>query len=89
VAVIREKNPLPAICGRVCFHPCEDKCLLAELDKPVAIKLLKRFAIEYADKNLWKQNSKIAPAEALMPYFSAWEPIKVLKWEWKVRMAQE
>ncbi|NQS88393.1 FAD-dependent oxidoreductase, partial [Patescibacteria group bacterium] len=41
--LIREKNPLPAICGRVCTHPCEDECQRQRVDEPVAIDLLKRF----------------------------------------------
>jgi heterodisulfide reductase subunit A-like polyferredoxin len=44
--VIRRENPLPAICGRVCFHPCEHSCNRAELDDPVNIRALKRYAIE-------------------------------------------
>ena len=44
--VIRRDNPLPSICGRVCFHPCEDKCNRGEIDAPVSIRDLKRFAID-------------------------------------------
>lgn len=44
--VIRRENPLPAICGRVCFHPCETVCNRAEIDDPVNIRALKRYAIE-------------------------------------------
>jgi heterodisulfide reductase subunit A len=47
--LIREKNPLPSICGHVCHHPCEDKCNRVELDKPIAIAALKRFAADYRD----------------------------------------
>jgi len=35
--VIREDNPLPGICGRVCHHPCEPSCRRGELDQAVAI----------------------------------------------------
>ncbi|MFC1528905.1 FAD-dependent oxidoreductase [Candidatus Latescibacterota bacterium] len=44
VNLIRERNPLSAICGRVCNHPCEDVCNRGNIDSPVAIRLLKRFA---------------------------------------------
>lgn len=44
--VIRKENPLPSICGMVCFHPCESYCNRGELDEPVSICALKRFAIE-------------------------------------------
>ncbi|MEW6070179.1 MAG: NAD(P)-binding protein, partial [Candidatus Thermoplasmatota archaeon] len=47
LALIREKNPFPAICGRVCHHPCEDECNRKELEEPIAIRALKRFASDY------------------------------------------
>src|SRR3972149_1694077 len=39
----REPNPLAAICGRACSAPCEDVCTRGEVDRPVAIRQLKRF----------------------------------------------
>ena len=42
----REKNPFAAICARVCFHTCEDKCRRAMLDDPVSIRALKRYLVE-------------------------------------------
>lgn len=45
--VIREGNPFPSICAYVCTHPCEDACRRGQVDKPVAIRALKRFAIEF------------------------------------------
>ncbi len=44
VNLIRERNPLSAICGRVCTHPCETACTRANADDPIAIRMLKRFA---------------------------------------------
>ncbi len=41
--IIREDNPLPGICGRVCHHPCEDACRRSTLDEAVAICSVKRF----------------------------------------------
>jgi heterodisulfide reductase subunit A-like polyferredoxin len=41
--LMRERNPLSAICGRVCTHPCETACTRNAVDFPVAIKRLKRF----------------------------------------------
>ena len=46
--LIKQRNPLPAICGRVCHHPCEYKCNRAQTEEAVAIRDLKRFAAEYA-----------------------------------------
>ena len=47
VEIIREKNPFPAVCGRICIHPCEFKCRRGELDEPVAIRALKRYAADW------------------------------------------
>ncbi len=47
VEIIRERNPFPAVCGRICIHPCEFKCRRGELDDPVAIRSLKRFASDW------------------------------------------
>lgn len=49
--VIRESNPLPSVCGRVCHRPCEAKCRRGQLDEPAAIDDLKRFVADYAMKN--------------------------------------
>ena len=46
LAVIYEKIPFPSICGYVCFHPCETKCRRGEIEEPIAIRALKRFAAE-------------------------------------------
>jgi len=51
-AVIRETNPLPSVCGRVCHHPCEQACNRNVLDAPVAIRALKRFVADYCESNL-------------------------------------
>jgi len=45
---IREENPLPAVCGRVCFHPCEGGCNRGEYDDPVAINSLERHLADQA-----------------------------------------
>lgn len=43
----RERNPLAAVCARVCFHSCETKCRRATLDgDPVAIRGVKRFMVD-------------------------------------------
>jgi heterodisulfide reductase subunit A-like polyferredoxin len=49
VKLIMERLPLPGVLGRVCPHPCEDKCRRQELDEPVAICALKRFAADRVD----------------------------------------
>ena len=52
VDIIRERNPFPAVCGRICIHPCEYKCRRGELDEPVAIRALKRFASDWYFENI-------------------------------------
>ncbi|MFN2270590.1 MAG: FAD-dependent oxidoreductase [Anaerolineae bacterium] len=45
---IREDNPFPSICGRVCNHQCEDACSRAQVDAPVNIMRLKQFVTDWA-----------------------------------------
>jgi NADPH-dependent glutamate synthase beta subunit-like oxidoreductase len=45
--VIRQDNPLPGVCGYVCHHPCEQACVRGSWDDAVAIRELKRYAVEY------------------------------------------
>lgn len=45
---IKAENPFPGICGRVCFHPCEEKCARIELDEGIATNALERAAYDYA-----------------------------------------
>lgn len=47
--LMRRTNPLPAICGRVCYAPCEDACNRGQLDDPLASRDLKRFVAEQID----------------------------------------
>ena len=46
VALIKEKNPLPSVCGRVCTRKCEVNCRRSTLDSPVGIDFLKRYATD-------------------------------------------
>lgn len=46
VEVIRRDMPFPAICGRVCFSPCEDSCARTNIDQSVAIRILKKVAAD-------------------------------------------
>ena len=44
--VIREDNALPSVCGYVCHHPCEEKCVRNLVEESVSIKTLKRFVVD-------------------------------------------
>jgi len=57
--VVRERNPLPGICGRICTHPCEDFCTRIEIDAPVAICWLKRFVADYELSHPGSKQKKI------------------------------
>jgi len=46
--VISHKVPFPSVLGRVCFHPCEENCRRKELNEPISICALKRYATENA-----------------------------------------
>lgn len=46
--IIRETNPLPLVCGRICHHPCEKECLRGVVDEQVAIQWIKRYAADTA-----------------------------------------
>ncbi len=43
LAVFREENPLPGVCGRVCYHPCEPACNRKEMDSAINIRGFERF----------------------------------------------
>jgi len=49
--LIRQENPFPAVCGRICTHPCESKCRRGQVDEAIAIKDIKRFVADYAFKH--------------------------------------
>jgi len=47
VQVIKDSNPFPSVCGRVCPHPCEAQCRRNLVDTPVAINNVKRFSADW------------------------------------------
>jgi len=58
LGLIRLTMPLAGICGRVCNHPCENMCKRGEIDEPIAISSLKRFASDWE----LKQGKMASPA---------------------------
>ena len=48
LAVIKQTNPFPGICGRVCFAPCEEGCRQGKQREPISVRILKRFAYDNA-----------------------------------------
>lgn len=59
-AVIREKVPFPGVLGRICTHPCEEVCRRGEVNEPVSICALKRYAAD-GDTGAWKIKARIQP----------------------------
>ena len=61
---IKETNLLPAVCGRVCpqEEQCEQVCVVAKIDKPVAIGRLERFVADYEREQGAVELPKVAPS---------------------------
>jgi len=57
--LLTDDNPFPAICGRVCYHPCESVCNRAELDSPVSIHAVERFLGDMAAQ--WRHEPLAEP----------------------------
>jgi len=54
-----QTNPFPAICGRICEHPCEQSCNRNNLDSPVSIAYVKRFLADWYHEH----GEKLTPEE--------------------------
>src|SRR4030042_1682471 len=61
--VIRSGNPFPSICAYVCTHPCEESCRRSQVDKPIAIRALKRFAVEFGGARMVQAEAETKHAE--------------------------
>src|SRR5262249_30211475 len=58
---IMEENPLPAVMGRICYHPCETACNRGELDASVGINSVERFLGDEAIRNGWAMPVQAEP----------------------------
>ena len=52
--LLTQDNPLPAVMGRVCYHPCETSCNRGQLDESVGINAIERFLGDEALRLGWK-----------------------------------
>jgi NADPH-dependent glutamate synthase beta subunit-like oxidoreductase len=57
-----EDNPMPAVHGRVCYHPCESNCNRAKLDSAVSIHAVERFLGDMATEQGWKPRFAAEPS---------------------------
>ncbi len=46
IDIVRQVNPFPSVCGRICTRACESACRRGQVDEPIAIAALKRFAAD-------------------------------------------
>ena len=60
-ALIREKVPFPKVLGYVCDHPCEAECRRGQINQPISIRDLKRYAVEHDEEKSWAKNIKKKP----------------------------
>jgi len=92
--LFKEAHPFPAICGRVCHHPCEGVCTRSDLDEPIAIQYLHRFLADldlsdqtrYVPETPEKREEKIAiigagPGGLTVAYYLAREGYQVTVFE--------
>ncbi|MBN1554860.1 MAG: FAD-dependent oxidoreductase [Phycisphaerae bacterium] len=62
--VIRQTNPFPSACARVCHHPCEQACRAgATGGESVAIRILKRFVVDHVNPQVGNQPAEPATAD--------------------------
>ena len=59
VAVLRERMPFPTVCADACFAPCEDVCAYKQFGDPIAIRAIKRAAVDKGGEG-WKKPKKPA-----------------------------
>ena len=61
---LMENNPMPAVMGRVCYHPCETSCNRGQLDEAVNIHAVERFLGDEASKRGWKIDDRAGHRQA-------------------------
>ncbi|MFN2484092.1 MAG: FAD-dependent oxidoreductase [Candidatus Limnocylindria bacterium] len=58
----RDPNPVAAICGYVCSAPCEKACRRADIDKPLSIRAMKRFLVDWHYANNMPDRVQVGPS---------------------------
>lgn len=96
--VIKKNNPLPAVCGRICPHPCESKCTRNSIDQSLAIDAIKMFVADtereqgarYVPEIKERHDNRVAvigsgPAGLSCAYYLAVDGFKVTVFEKSAR----
>ncbi|MGI9417250.1 MAG: NAD(P)-binding protein [Geminicoccaceae bacterium] len=60
--ILTTDNPLPAVHGRVCYHPCEDSCNRKDLDSAVSIHAIERYVGDLALEEGWSFIREVEPS---------------------------
>jgi NADPH-dependent glutamate synthase beta subunit-like oxidoreductase len=60
--ILMQDNPMPAVHGRVCYHPCESHCNRARLDSTVSIHAVERFLGDMANAEGWQVEPDAPPS---------------------------
>ncbi|HSW68357.1 MAG TPA: NAD(P)-binding protein [Bacteroidales bacterium] len=68
LAVVLTQNPLPGLTSRLCYHPCQSKCIRRELDQEIAIQRIERHV---ADNGEIKSQVKVQPQTGRIAVFGA------------------
>jgi NADPH-dependent glutamate synthase beta subunit-like oxidoreductase len=80
--VLTEDNPLAAVMGRVCYHPCETSCNRGKLDETVGINSVERFLGDEAIKRA-QADAKITQSNFAPKDFVDWSIVRAIQRELK------
>ncbi|MHC4660209.1 MAG: FAD-dependent oxidoreductase [Planctomycetota bacterium] len=58
-------NPFSSVCGRICSHPCEQECRRSNVEKPISLRMLKRFVIEQTEDYRSERAKSIKPVAGM------------------------
>jgi formate dehydrogenase beta subunit len=62
--LLLKANPFSSVCGRICHHPCEQKCRRNRVDAPVGLRLLKRFIMESTGDYRLSRRKRMEPTRS-------------------------